>query len=79
MTDDSKTPEDLAEVYNKGFEYIKELLATPLDMAMISADYYQGFMHGVSAVGMFGNMAEEGDNLGEFLIRKWLNIKDERK
>lgn len=60
------------------FGYLEEIVNAPRDMVVTNSDYYQGFMHGVTAVTMYGGMAEEGDDLGEFLIRKWFNIKDER-
>ncbi len=75
----SKTPEEMAELYNNAFGYIKELVNAPRDEVVLNSNYYQGFMHGVTAFMTYHNEWKEGDDIGEFLLRKWLNVKDERK
>ena len=67
---------DETEIGEAAFGYLEEIVNAPRDMVLTNSDYYQGFMHGVTAVTMYGAMVEEGDDLGEFLIRKWLNVKD---
>lgn len=57
------------------FKFIEEVAEMPWEQAVVNRDYYQGFMHGVEALRMYGEMCEEGWDLGEFLIRKWLNIE----
>lgn len=75
----NKTPEEMAELYNNAFGYIKEVVNAPRNEVLLNANYYQGFMHGVTAFMAYHNECKEGDDIGEFLLRKWLNVKDERK
>jgi hypothetical protein len=35
-------------------------------------------MHGATACMIYIKDCKDGDDLGEFALRKWLNIKDER-
>ena len=75
----TKTPEEVCKLSEDAFGYIKEVVNAPRDEVLLSCDYYQGFMHGVTAFMAHHSECEEGDDIGEFLLRKWLSVKDERK
>ncbi len=66
------------QINKDAFGYLEEVISAPINEALISADYYQGFMHGVTACVAYIKDCKDGDDLGEFALRKWLNIRDER-
>ena len=66
------------QISKAAFGYLKEVTSAPVNETFINADYYQGFMHGVTACMIYIKDCKDGDDFGEFALRKWLNIKDER-